>query len=122
MLGGRNGEGKSTLLRVINGTITADSGEISRRQGLKVAQLEQEVPTDLTGTIKAIVMSALGEIGDLLEAYYQVIEVYESLDKLDKLQSRIDALDGWGLNSGSKRCSPGCNWMVTLSLKRSLVA
>ncbi len=93
---GRNGEGKSTLLRVINGTITADSGEISRRQGLKVAQLEQEVPTDLTGTIKAIVMSALGEIGDLLEAYYQVIEAGESLDKLDKLQSRIDALDGWG--------------------------
>lgn len=94
---GRNGEGKSTLLRVINGTIAADSGEISRRQGVKVAQLEQEVPTDLCGTIKAIAMASLGEIGALVEAYYQVIETGESLDKLDKLQTRIDALDGWGV-------------------------
>ncbi len=41
---GRNGEGKSTLLKVIEGTLTPDDGEVIRQQGLRVARLPQEVP------------------------------------------------------------------------------
>ena len=92
---GRNGEGKSTLLRVINNTINADSGEIVRKQGLKVAQLEQEVPTDLQGSIKEIALDALAEVGQLVGEYNRIAESGEQLEKLDALQSRIDALDGW---------------------------
>ena len=41
---GRNGVGKSSLLRLMNGEIRPDGGQIVRQQGLRVAALEQEVP------------------------------------------------------------------------------
>jgi len=52
---GRNGTGKSTLLRVVNGEIAPDEGEIVRQQGVKVALVPQEVPPGLSGTVYDVV-------------------------------------------------------------------
>ncbi len=52
---GRNGEGKSTLLKIIAGLIHPDSGEIIRQPGLRVAYLTQDVPGDLEGTVAEVV-------------------------------------------------------------------
>ena len=41
---GRNGAGKSTVMKLLDGTIAPDSGEIVRQTGITVARLEQEVP------------------------------------------------------------------------------
>ena len=54
---GRNGTGKSTLLRLIHGELPPDSGMITKAQGLKTALLPQEVPLDLDGTVYDIISS-----------------------------------------------------------------
>ena len=60
---GRNGEGKSTLLRLIRGEITPDEGEVLRQQGLRIARLPQEVPVDQGGTVADEVAEGLSAEG-----------------------------------------------------------
>ena len=52
---GRNGTGKSTLLRIVNGEIAADSGTVWRRPALKTSRLEQDVPLSSNRTVFDIV-------------------------------------------------------------------
>mgnify|MGYP001604193683 CR=1 FL=1 len=97
---GRNGAGKSTLLKVIAGEVKVDGGEISRAQGLKVAQLPQDVPKDLAGTVYDTVAEGLGEIGRLIAEYHHVLERgAEDLKELSRIQSALEAQDGWALES-----------------------
>ena len=56
---GRNGEGKSTLLRVLTGELSPDDGEVERRQGLRVARLSQEVPQGQIGSVADAVAEGL---------------------------------------------------------------
>ena len=57
---GRNGEGKSTLMRIIAGAVEPDQGTVVRESGLRVAMLEQAVPDDLAGSVSQVVAAALG--------------------------------------------------------------
>ena len=57
---GRNGMGKSTLLKLLNGDLMPQSGNVARQQNLRVAYLPQEVQQDLAGTVTSIVAAGLG--------------------------------------------------------------
>src|SRR5512140_1360415 len=57
---GRNGTGKSTLLRVVNGEIAPDEGEIVRQQGVNVALVPQQVRRGLSGTVYDVVSGGPG--------------------------------------------------------------
>ena len=61
---GRNGEGKSTLLKIIAGLVHPDSGEMIRQPGLRVAYLTQDVPDDIDGTVDDIVEQGIGAAAD----------------------------------------------------------
>ena len=58
---GRNGMGKSTLLKLVNGDLYPESGVVSRQQNLRVAYLPQDVPQGFTGTVAEIVANGLEE-------------------------------------------------------------
>src|SRR3974390_2737711 len=69
---GRNGTGKTTLLRVLTAAAVPDEGEVWRAETLRVAHLEQEVPPDTQQTIFEVVAGGLGELGALLTEFHQV--------------------------------------------------
>ena len=97
---GRNGMGKSTLLRLIEGEIALDSGEIVRAQGLRIARLVQDVPRDLAGTVFDVIATGLGEAGEVLARYQHLIdEAPDHLEELGRLQARIENLGGWALDA-----------------------
>jgi len=99
---GRNGTGKSTLLKILAGSQAADSGDVVFRQGVQVSYLPQDVPTELEGTIAQVVSGALGDVGQLLMDYQRVsIEFADGgdcADELSRLQTKIDSVDGWRLS------------------------
>ena len=98
---GRNGEGKSTLMKVMNGDIELDNGSITRKQDLKVGFLSQDVPKDLKGSVFEIVITGLGSQSKLLSEYHQISSqlMTESSDalmvKLEKVQHSLEASNGW---------------------------
>jgi ABC transport system ATP-binding/permease protein len=93
---GRNGEGKSTLLKLLNGEILPDSGEIWRQQGLTVAALDQVVPREFEGTIFEVVADGLGPKGPAL-AETRRIETILSRTHLSPGSKFVD------LSAGMKR-------------------
>ena len=70
---GRNGAGKSTLLRVVAGTAKPDDGEIRRRDGLRIAVLEQDLPAGCTGTVYDVVAGGLAETGERVRDYHRAL-------------------------------------------------
>ncbi len=97
---GRNGAGKSTLMKLIAGQQKADSGEIIRTQGLRVAQLSQDVPKDIAGSVFDVVAAGLGEVGRLLAQYHHLLaHDPDNMDALGRVQTAFEAHDGWTLDS-----------------------
>ena len=98
---GRNGAGKSSLLKVVSGEIAPDRGSIWRAPGLRVSRLEQEVPAPGGGTAFDAVASGLGELGALVAQYHQaamdVAQGAGGLERLGRLQQALEARDGWQL-------------------------
>lgn len=100
---GRNGAGKSSLLKLIAGEILPDDGQVWRRDGLRVAYLAQDVPVDDACTVFDIVADGLGELGALVRKYHRAaLQVAQNpserqLQELSRLQEALEAGDGWSL-------------------------
>ncbi|GAA5180502.1 ATP-binding cassette domain-containing protein [Acinetobacter kookii] len=100
---GRNGEGKSTLLKLIEGSLLPDSGEVSLQNGITISMLAQDVPMD-SGKVADIVAEGAGEAAEVLKAYHEasdacVLGDMEACDRMGHLQHKMDQLDGWALET-----------------------
>ncbi|MFW1840233.1 ATP-binding cassette domain-containing protein [Acinetobacter gyllenbergii] len=100
---GRNGEGKSTLLKLIEGSLLPDNGEVSIQNGLTVSMLAQDVPMD-SGKVADIVADGAGEAAIVLKEYHEasdacVLGDMDACDRMGMLQHKLDQLDGWALEN-----------------------
>lgn len=98
---GRNGEGKSTLLKLTSGELLPDKGEIAKQNGLRIAMLEQDVPMS-SGKVADIVAAGAGPIAQVLIDYHHESEAcalgdMEACERMSDLQSKLDDGDGWAL-------------------------
>ena len=100
---GRNGEGKSTLLKLLGRKIEADSGKTTYQRGINIQTLPQAVPNDLTGPIIDVVSDGFGPIGRKIVAYQTLLQDPDpseaALEKMGDLQQVMDENDGWQLYS-----------------------
>lgn len=98
---GRNGEGKSTLLRIIAGEVPPDEGERLLQRGARVAKLEQEVPASLRGSVFEVVADGLGEIARLVKNYHAASSALsenpseQALERLARAQQALEQAGGW---------------------------
>ena len=123
---GRNGSGKSSLLRLIYGETAADEGEIWRPDHLRLARLEQDLPTDASGTVFDVVADGLQELGELVRRYHHALaqlqqaHTEQHVQELSELSQALDIQDGWRFEQRvetvlSKLALPADQPMATLS-------
>ena len=106
---GRNGSGKSTILKLVSGELVPDRGEIVRRQGLKVALVSQDIPLELDGTVFDIVAGGMGNAAALLAEYHHLGLILAAeggemlLKRLENLQKRLEDEGGWHMHQEVER-------------------
>lgn len=137
---GRNGAGKSSLFKIIEGTLAPDEGTVWRKPALRLARLAQELPLSLPYTVFEYVAEGLAEVGKSLAAYHIVAKrlatryVVEDLALLERLQHDIDVKQGWHLdqkiesilnrlqlNAETKLVELSGGWQRRAALARALV-
>ncbi len=134
---GRNGAGKSSLLKVLAGEVELDDGSVWRKPGLKIARLEQDLPDADDLTVYQSVALGLGELGETIQQYLglaKTVSTDAEMDKLARLQQTIEAQDGWLIEQriesimdrlaldGSRRMGElSGGWRRRVALARALV-
>jgi ATP-binding cassette subfamily F protein uup len=112
---GRNGEGKSCLMRLLSGDQESDGGELHFAPHARVAYLPQEVPSDLEGTAADVVLQGLGEIGALLAEYEALTTAVgesadaKTLDRLQRVQDQIGEAEAWDMQRVAEGLLRGLN-------------
>jgi ATP-binding cassette subfamily F protein uup len=98
---GRNGEGKTTLMKMIQGTLEPLTGRIVRKPGLTITMLEQTVPLGMRGSVYQAVSEGLGRRGQLLQEYHDTSrrlageDTQEVMNKLGRLQHELETHNAW---------------------------
>jgi energy-dependent translational throttle protein EttA len=128
---GMNGQGKSTLLRIIAGKDTDFQGDLAFSPGYSVGMLEQHPELDADKSVIEVVREGAAETAALLQEYEDINMKFmeemsaEAMDKLihrqAALQDKIEAADAWNLDShlevamDALRCPPSDQKVGTLS-------
>ena len=93
---GRNGSGKTSLLRILAGQLNADAGEVTRRRGLRMGYLPQEFELDGSQTVLQNIEAGAVDLKEWLRTYESG---HASDAEMAGLLNQIESVDGWNLQS-----------------------
>ncbi len=102
---GRNGTGKSSLLKIISGRFKLDDGLLVMQQGLKIAYVEQEPEFDPGMSVFDAVASGMGDLQALLKEYDALTGQFGQgnddalMERMHDIQVKLDAADAWNLKN-----------------------
>lgn len=102
---GRNGTGKSSLLKIIARTSKIDDGLLVMQQGIHIAYVEQEPQFAQDISVFDAVASGLGELPALLQEYEALTGQFGGdnddalMERMHDIQVKLDAADAWSLNN-----------------------
>ncbi len=103
---GRNGAGKSSLLKILAGLAAPDDGRVWRRPGLCIAFVPQEPVLESGHTVFEATVAGLGELADLLASYHSAARVLEhaphdetAMAAMQSAHEELERRDGWNLQS-----------------------
>jgi len=102
---GRNGEGKSTLLKIMAGLVEPDSGDVTLRSGTRVAYLPQAPHFDAGFSVFHVVAEGLGSVAATLELYHKTLKKLEHdsseklLKEVERLQAELEHAGAWKLHT-----------------------
>ncbi len=105
---GRNGQGKTTLMKILAGQQTPDSGAVVFEPHTRIAYLPQTVPQDVQGTLLDVVLSGVDASAAVLQEYEQLSArlsdppTSTELGRLQDLQEELDRRDGWSVRSDAE--------------------
>lgn len=138
---GRNGEGKSSLFKIISGQVEPDDGKLWRREPLRISHLAQEVEDESEDDVFEVIASGLPRLGKLLADYHHLVheladqQSQDKVNRLAELQHEIEVADGWqidqrvntvlsrlGLDGSAKFSSLSGGWRRRAMLARALVS
>src|SRR2546423_6288225 len=93
---GRNGSGKTSLLKILAGSQSADAGEVSRRRGLRIGYLPQEFELDSSRTVRENIEAGAVDLMKWLQRY-ETGQGSEA-QRAESL-TQIESADGWNLQA-----------------------
>ncbi|MDY7575880.1 ATP-binding cassette domain-containing protein [Actimicrobium sp. CCI2.3] len=102
---GRNGTGKSSLLKVLAGQSKLDDGLLVMQQGVKITYVDQEPHFDRDISVFDAVASGMGEMQALLKEYDVLTGQFGGdddealMERMHEIQLKLDAADAWNLNN-----------------------
>ena len=100
---GRNGTGKSSLLKIISGRSRLDDGLLVMQQGVSIAYVEQEPVFDPAMTVFEVVALGMGDQQAMLTEYEELTGKFGQgdddalMERMHVLQTKLDATDGWNM-------------------------
>ncbi|MDI9434368.1 MAG: ATP-binding cassette domain-containing protein [Planctomycetota bacterium] len=99
---GRNGTGKSTLMKILAGQVVPDAGVVQAEAGLKIAYFSQTIPRDLSGSVFEVIARGLGQRGELMVRYHREesrLAAHPDPDhsRLHQLHEQLDAHRAWSV-------------------------